>query len=51
MKSNFTSLQEMVGEMQAMQASRRKRRAARMRRRLAWLESRRRELFDLVARQ
>ena len=48
MKSNFASLQELVNEMQTLQASQEEE-TSRLRRRLGWLESRRREFFDTVA--
>lgn len=48
MKSHFSSLQELINEMQSMQASQEEE-TARMRRRLTWLESRRREFFEVVA--
>ena len=47
MKPNDSTLQEMISEMQALQSSQEEE-TARLRRRLAWLESRRRELFDAV---
>ena len=48
MKSNHSTLQELISEMQTMQASQEEE-TTRLRRRLAWLEGRRREFFDAVA--
>ena len=47
MKSNDITLQEMINELQAIQSSQEEE-TARLRRRLASLESRRRELFEVV---
>lgn len=48
MKSSFSTLQELLNELHATQASQEEE-ATRLRRRQAWLESRRREFFDVVA--
>lgn len=47
MKSNFAAIQELMNEMQALQASQEEE-TSRLRRRLSWLETRRREFFDII---
>jgi hypothetical protein len=48
MSDNIDTLQEMIGDMQAMQAAQ-EAETQRLRRRLQWLENRRREFFNIVA--
>ena len=48
MKQNYSSLQELITEMQTMQTSHEEE-STRLRRRQAWLEGRRREYFDGVS--
>jgi chromosome segregation ATPase len=47
MKASYTSLQELIAEMQSRQANQEEE-MGRLRRRQAWLETRRREFFDVV---